>query len=241
MKHPLATHGLPGTNKPLLVLLLLSLTNWPTAKQHPSFLYTNFYKYSISSNSFFLLWVPEKTRIMERVWDKRPERKPHECFRMHLSISPHKPGKTWPYSNRHLKLRGNVRVVFWEKSNSTNLDIIILIMHLWTLLTVLATFVSRQLLNLNSHTHTYTYTYILLPSHNLPTIPVWLLPQGSASYFRSNFFMLELVFFISGSPGILPTYSASPSRDRLSLRLNPSRCGERTDGVVLVWSFIPNM
>lgn len=128
---------------------------------------------------------------------------------MHLSISPHKPGKTWPYSKWHLKSRGNVKVVLGEVQFNqpgchytgpgypTNHDLL-------TLLTVLATFVSRQLLNPNGH-HTHTHTYILLPCHNLRTIPFWLLSQGSASHVRSNSSILELVFFISGFPGILLT------------------------------------
>lgn len=83
---------------------------------------------------------------------------------MHLSISPHKPGKTWPSCKWHLKSRGNVRVGFWERSSSTNLMSlhwcrVSYLSHLLTLLTVLATFVSRQLLNPNGHPHPHTYIY----------------------------------------------------------------------------------
>lgn len=99
-----------------------------------------------------------------------------------------------------VKGQGEVRGLR-QRSNSTKLDVIkltqctLLIMHLLTLLTASTTIVSRHLLNPNSHTHTHT-----LLSHNLPTISVWLLSEGSASHLRSNSFMSELVFFISGSP-----------------------------------------
>lgn len=132
--HPRATHSLPGTNKPLL-------------------------EYSTSNNSLLLLWMSEKTGIMKRVWDKWTREKTSWMLQNAFQHFTRQSWESMALFQQVLDVKGEYGGggSCWEKaqlnrprSHCTRKVYLTYRMNLLPFLTVLATFVSRALLNLPS-------------------------------------------------------------------------------------------